>query len=785
MLDIKNIKKAYTVGDIITRALDGVSISFKKTEFVAILGESGSGKTTFLNIVGGLDRYDSGELIIQGKKTKDFKEVDWDAYRNHLVGFIFQNYNLITHLSIVDNVELGMALAGLPKAKRHQKAISVLKRVGLAKHLHKKPNQLSGGQMQRVAIARALANEPKILLCDEPTGALDSTTSVQIMDLIKKIAKDHLVIMVTHNPNLAEKYADRIVRFKDGKIISDSRPAKGPYQEDDFKIKKTNMNFWVALKLSLNNIKTKKARTFLTALASSIGIIGIAVILSLSTGFQVKIDEFQGDAMSEFPIIISENQMQIDPETMREHNQKMFGDKKYIDSNELFLYDQKDASLAHRNILTDDFLDYINKIDPEIAGNLGFVRATSLNLVKETAGKFELINLQENLQALSSNLAGGKIDSSKMRGQVLSTYPSQTSATSRDYLQDNYELVAGEYPKSEFDLTLIIDTQNRLSSQTMAKLGFKTDGVDKINFAEIVGMEYKLIPNDVFYESTVRGGYRPGIDYRAMYQNEASRPLRITGIIRQSSDSTLSLLSEGLVYGDKLLQAVIAENKNSQIVQAQQKVNYNVLTLKELTSEEKDNFLAYLGGSSKPNQILIYPRSFNEKDKVTKYLEEYNQGKDLKDQIIHTDLALTISSLTRNIMDAITVVLVAFAGMSLVVSLIMISIITYISVLERTREIGVLKALGARKKDITRVFDAETFIIGLLSGVLGILVALVLTVPINKIIYQQTQLANVASLQILHAVGLIILSTTLTVLGGHIPALMASKKDAVEALRAE
>lgn len=785
MLNIKNIRKTYTVGDIITKALDGVSISFKKTEFVAILGESGSGKTTFLNIVGGLDRYDSGELIIQGKKTKNFKDADWDAYRNHMVGFVFQNYNLITHLSIVDNVELGMALAGIPKAKRHQKAIRSLKRVGLAKHLHKKPNQLSGGQMQRVAIARALANDPKILLCDEPTGALDSVTSVQIMDLIKKIAKDHLVIMVTHNPNLAKKYADRIVKFEDGKIISDSRPIKSVPQNDEFKIKKTNMNFWTALKLSLNNIKTKKGRTFLTALASSIGIIGIAVILSLSTGFQVKIDEFQGDAMSEFPIIISESQMQIDPETMREQGQGMFGDKKYAKTKELSLYDQKDASLAHRNILTDDFLDYLNKIDPEIADNIGFIRATNLNLVKETAGEFELINLQGDLQALSNSMAGGQISSSTMRGQILSTYPTPTSADSRSYLQDSYELVAGKYPKTEFDLTLVVDTQNRLSSQTMTKLGFKTDGVEKINFNEIIGTEYKLIPNNVFYEKIPAGGYRPNLDYATMYQNEDSRSLKITGIVRQNADSTISLLNEGLVYSDQLLQAVIAENEKSQIVQDQKAVTHNVLTFKELTSGEKDNFLAYLGGSHKPHQILIYPKTFDQKDAVTKYLEEYNKDKALDDQIIHTDLALTISSLTRNIMDAITVVLVAFAGLSLVVSLIMIGIITYVSVLERTREIGVLRALGARKKDITRVFDAETFIIGLLSGTLGIIIAFALTIPINEIIYRQTQLPGVASLQLSHAVSLVLLSLVLTVLGGHIPALIASKKDAVEALRSE
>ena len=391
MLELKNVRKTYHVGDIETRALDGISVAFRQKEFVAILGTSGSGKTTCLNIIGGLDRYDEGELIIKGKKTSDFKERDWDAYRNNSVGFVFQSYNLIMHLSIVANVELGMTLSGVSAEEKRRRALEVLEQVGLKDHLHKKPNQLSGGQMQRVAIARALANNPEILLCDEPTGALDTATSIQIMDLIKEVARDRLVIMVTHNPDLAEKYADRIIRFQDGKIIADSHPHEERPKPDGFQLKKTSMSFLTALRLSFNNIRTKKGRTFLTSFASSIGIIGIAVILSLSSGFKIQIDKFQGNALAEFPIMITQSAMEVDAESMASMHEsmkdKIVGTEEYADSDEVYLYDPADMTMLHTNVFTQEYIDYLNAIDPAICSSIGYSRIVSMNMVRKIDGK--------------------------------------------------------------------------------------------------------------------------------------------------------------------------------------------------------------------------------------------------------------------------------------------------------------------------------------------------------------------------------------------------------------
>ncbi len=786
MLELKNIKKTYTVGDIKTKALDGIDIAFRDKEFVAILGVSGSGKTTCLNIVGGLDRYDSGEMIIKGKNTKDFKDVDWDAYRNHSIGFVFQNYNLISHISIVDNVELGMTLGGISKSERNKKAIEILKRVGLGDHLHKKPNQLSGGQMQRVAIARALTNEPEILLCDEPTGALDSQTSIQIMDLIKEISRERLVIMVTHNPEIANQYADRIVRFQDGKIVSDSNPYNENGQKYKFSLKRTSMSFLTALKLSFNNIKTKKGRTFLTAFASSIGIIGIAVILSLSTGFQTKIDEFQSNAMNEFPIMISQGKMQVDAESMKDMRAQMMGKREYVDSDEVFLYDPAEMNVIHHNILEEEFIEYINNVDPSIASGIGYVRVTNMNLLRKTDDKIAPVSITSGVMSMASGSMGGNMSSmSNMSNMALSSYPIETNKDGKKYLEKNYELVYGEYPKNEFELVLVVNTRNKISFQTLKDLGFDTDNVESIKFADIVGTEFKLINNNDYYEKTQFGTYLPSSDYSKMYNSENSRTLKISGIVRQDKESDVALLAPGLAYSDKLLQVVIDDNIESDIVKSQKEASHNIMTMQEINPEEKESFISYLGGSNKPIVVMIYPNGFEEKDLLTQYLDDYNKGKAKEDQIVYTDLASTISSMSGGIMDAITIVLISFAAISLVVSLIMISIITYVSVLERTKEIGILRALGARKKDITRVFDAETCILGVFSGTLGVVIAYLLTFPTNSIIYNLTELKNVSNLQLIHAVGLVALSTVLTMLGGHIPAKMASRKDAVEALRSE
>lgn len=793
MLQLKGITKSYTTGDFKQVALNKVDLSFRRNEFVAVLGMSGSGKTTLLNVIGGLDQYDSGDLIINGKSTKNFKDADWDAYRNNSVGFIFQSYNLITHLSVVDNVELGMTLSGVSTAEKHRKALEALERVGLKDHVHKKPNQLSGGEMQRVAIARALANDPDIILADEPTGALDTTTSAQIMDLIKEIADDKLVIMVTHNPEIAGKYADRIVRFKDGQVIDDNNPYQATDEDTGYQLKKTSMSFLTALNLSGKNISTKKGRTFLTALASSIGIIGIAVILSLSSGFQKQIDQFQTDALSEFPIIISQTSVQMDKASL----EKMSGalsngsGKEYADTNEVVLYNPVNEKIAHTNVFTDEYMTYLSEIDPAICSSLGYTRIIGMNILRETDGKVTPVSFAVGFSGIDSGGAGGSANTlasssiSSMRNMGMTSYPEALDPSSQPYLQTSYDLLAGKYPSEATDLVLVVDNQNRIDQSILEKLGFQTKDVAGIAFDQIINTQLKLINNDDYYVKTAFGNYMPGSDYQTMYASENNITLTISGIVRLKADESIGLVGNGIAYSDALITKIAETANQSEIVKAQHAADYNVITMGAFDQNAKDSMLTYLGGDTSPLMIYLYPADFASKEALLAYLEDYNTGKPTKDTVVYTDLASTLTDMTGGIMDAITLVLIAFAAISLVVSLIMIGIITYISVLERTKEIGILRALGARKKDITRVFNAETFIIGLCSGTLGIAIAYLLTIPINNSLQNMTGLANVAQLNPLHALLLITISLGLTLIGGAIPARMAAKKDPVEALRTE
>ena len=766
MLELKNIKKTYRVGDVETRALDDISVSFREQEFVAILGTSGSGKTTCLNIIGGLDRYDSGDLIINGKSTKNFKDREWDAYRNNSIGFIFQSYNLISHLSIVANVEMGMTLSGVSAAEKHRRAQEALEKVGLKDHLHKKPNQLSGGQMQRVAIARALANDPDILLCDEPTGALDTVTSVQIMDLIKEIAGDKLVIMVTHNPELAEKYADRIVKFQDGKIVSDSNPYSFVKENKEFSLKKTSMIFLTALKLSANNIRTKLGRTFLTSFASSIGIIGIAVILSLSVGFQMQIDKFEADTLQQMPIIISQQSMNLDTDTMIKMGEEQKKYEDYPDVKKIYLFDSMQDTMTHTNKFTDEYLEYVNNMDSSLCKGVTYSRLVNMNMIRKDGENY--------IPVTSANMNW-------------SSYPVSLNENKHSLMNEHYDVLTGTMPETPNDLMLVVDTKNRINKAVMKELGFDADNLEEIDFNEIIGKEVKVVMNDDYYVKTEYGTYSYNTDLAAMYNAENTLTLRISCIVRPKEDSPTSMMSEGggVAYNDELAQLVIDNSKNSEIVKAQEQSDVNVLSMEAMDEETKKQTIAYLGGNEIPYAIQLYPYDFESKDKMLEYLDKYNESLEADDQIIYTDMASMISGMSDGIMDGITIVLIAFAGTNLIVSLIMIAIITYTSVLERTKEIGILKALGARKKDITRVFDAETFILGVTSGMLGIIIAKLLTFPINAIIYSLTDLKNVAHLKISHALILVAISTILTMLGGHIPARMAAKRDAVEALRSE
>ena len=790
MLQIKKISKSYTTGDFTQKALDEISVNFRKNEFVSILGPSGSGKTTFLNVIGGLDKYDSGDLIINGKSTKDFSDSEWDSYRNNSIGFIFQSYNLITHLNILDNVEMGMTLSGVSEEEKKQKALEALEKVGLKEHAHKKPNQLSGGQMQRVAIARALANNPDIILADEPTGALDKKTSRQIMDLIKEISDDKLVIMVTHNPALAEEYSDRIVKFEDGKVLDDTNPYNDVEEDSGYSLKKTSMKFSTALKLSGRNISTKMGRTILTALASSIGIIGIALILSLSDGFQIQIDKYQSNALNEFPIVISQAVMQMDEELMRENQEEwknmITGEREFADTDYVVLKETPIENTIHFNNFSDEFMQYIENIDPKVCNSVGYTRTVTMNVLKKHDYGVTWHNLPTGISGMTNGDMNAMMSYS-MSGVGLSSYPTALGDDSQSYLEKHYDVIAGAMPQNSHELVFVVDSDNSVNKSVMENLGFDiSEG--KINFSDIVGTEYQLVGNDIFYTKSEYNVYIQNTDYASMYDNENNITLKIAGVVRLKDGETIGLLGFGVAYSDDLAQEVIELNSSSKIVQDIKTSDVDITPTSPMLAVDdsiRNSRLLQYGGSSAPFVIYLYPKNFETKDKLLEYIDKYNEGKSDEDTIIYTDMSATITELTGSIMDAVTIVLVAFASISLVVSLIMIAIITYISVLERIKEIGILRALGARKKDITRVFNAETFIIGIVSGSLGIGIAYLLTIPINMIIYHMTELSHVAVLNPLYAIALVATSIILTLIGGAIPAKMAANKDPVAALRTE
>lgn len=849
MLKLKNIKKSYTTGSFTQIALNNVSLEFRKNEFVSILGPSGSGKTTLLNIIGGLDRYDSGDLIVNNKSTKKFKDTEWDSYRNNCIGFVFQSYNLITHISILENVEMGMTLSGISSSVRRNKALDVLERVGLKEHAHKKPNQLSGGQMQRVAIARALANDPDIILADEPTGALDSNTSIQIMELIRDIAKNKLVIMITHNSELAYEYANRIIEFRDGKLVSDSNPIKKEEKDSkDYKIKRTAMSFLTALKLSFNNIVTKKGRTLITAFASSIGIIGIALILSLSNGFDIQIDKFESETLSNLPIMISKQAMDVTSEKMMSIQTEQ-NSKENLYTKEEYIY-PKDSiieSMTHNNVFTDEYVKYIENINSKYVSGLSYTRMTSINILGKVGGKATL--MPTSIQ----------MSTTEMKEQYFSVIPKKLNPSIDGFVEKNYDILKGKFAEKSTELNLIIDNKNQINKELVTLLGLDaTKG--KVSFENLIGKEFKLILNNDYYKS-IGNYYTLNQNFEALYNNKNAIKLTIVGIIRGKEGNKLMQSSSGVVYTGALVDFVIKENSKSNIVKLQNKVNYNVLSGEkiDLTTDEgkttKENLMAYLGANTVPVMINIFPKDFESKEYITDYLDKYNEKEisdaktyaqkyldilikkiskkddkllknvnktlsdivpnkvnlEYKDEklsgmivlnncefvieenkivkntggVIYTDLASTMVALSGSIMDAVTIVLIAFSAISLIVSSIMIGIITYISVLERTKEIGILRALGARKKDISRVFNAETFIIGVTSGLIGIVIARLLIIPANIILKNLTDLENVAQLNPIHALILIAVSVTLTVIGGLVPAKMASKKDPVDALRTE
>lgn len=819
MLELKKIYKEYITGDFKQIALDKVNLNFRKNEFVSILGPSGSGKTTLLNIIGGLDNYTSGDLIINEVSTKDFKDNDWDIYRNHRVGFIFQNYNLIGHQSILSNVELALTLSGVGKSERRKKAILALKKVGLEKHINKNPNQLSGGQMQRVAIARALVNDPDILLADEPTGALDSTTSQQIMKLLKEVAKDKLVIMVTHNPELARAYSTRIIELRDGRIISDSNPYDGKVNtvEDEIikknKTKKTHMSFKTALGLSFNNLKTKKGRTILTAFAGSIGIIGIALILSLSNGVNKYIENVEAETLSSYPLTIVEESADL-TEIMgilaSGKDKEINHDKDKIYSNTIMnkMFNSFVTKVSKNDLKTfkkyldnnDEIGKYVNEIKYSYNIDLNIFNTYNGELVKVNPS-----NLMSDLGMINSNEMSSMYSSFGIGSNDVFV----ELMDNKENVLSQYDLIYGSYPKKYDEVVLIVNSNNEISDYTLYALGLKEqkmlkemmynvmkgEEVDDTNlefsYEDICNIEFKLMINtDLF---TKEGNRYVDRSNDLNYVNsilDKSVPLKVVGILRGNDDS-VSYVSKtgGVGYTSKLTEYVIDNVKNSSIVHEQEnnkEVNIFTGSSFELGESYEDN-LRKLGVTSvdNPSSISIYSKDFEAKENVVRIIDEYNKETLEQEKITYTDtIGLLINNVTT-IVNIISYVLIAFVSISLVVSSIMIGIITYISVLERTKEIGILRSIGASKKDIARVFNAETFIIGLFAGCMGIIITLILNIPINVIINNLSGISGITKLPLVGSIMLIIISVLLTMLGGLIPSKIASNKEPVLALRTE
>jgi len=796
-LKLTDIKKTYRNGEIV-HALKGVSLEFRESEFVAILGPSGCGKTTLLNIIGGLDRYDSGDMELGGLSTKNFKDADWDAYRNRSIGFVFQTYNLIGHQSVLQNVEIALTLSGVSTAERRRRAKEALKSVGLADQIKKRPNQLSGGQMQRVAIARALVNNPEIILADEPTGALDSQTSVQVMEILKEIAKTKLVVMVTHNSELADKYSNRIIRLLDGEVQSDSnplfkdkesgKPTKKTGPVDKKTLKKTSMSMKTAATLSFKNLLTKKGRTITTAFAGSIGIIGVALVLALSSGLSGYMSQMQTDSLSGFPITITETPQTIERGGQESANQLLSRSDetgKFTDNDILYSYDRSANSIEHTNVLTQEYFDYIANITTELPGAVDAVsysRGVGINLLakgEDTVVKFATTNDSNGSEGVESLMGGGSLYWQEMHDN-------------EDLILSMYDLIGEDsrLPKEKDEVVLVVDEYNRIDKAFFEKLGMSTEA-DNYTLTDFIGKTIlKVVPNDSFYTKTDDGLFAPASvsDYDDLYENSDGIELTIVGVLRikETSTSVINYLSSGLAYTTALTDYIVDNAKDSEIAAAQKDSDKDVVLNTPFASDDaKEQKLLSLGADSTPTGISIYPTDFEGKEAVKEYLDNYNVGKSEADQIVYSDMAQIVENMTGTMLNTITYVLIAFAAISLVVSTIMIAIIIYVSVIERTKEIGILRSVGARKKDISRVFNAESALIGLSAGLLGVGLSYLIEIPLNMIISSLVGIGGIASLPILSAGLLILGSMCLTLIAGFIPSRMAAKKDPVVALRTE
>lgn len=839
MLKLESIRKTYVTGEFKQEALDGVSVNFRKCEFAAILGPSGSGKTTMLNIIGGLDQYDEGDLIINDKSTKKYKSRDWDTYRNHSIGFVFQSYNLIPHQTVLSNVELALTLSGVSKAERRRRAKEVLKKVGLEDQMHKKPNQMSGGQMQRVAIARALINDPEILLADEPTGALDSETSVMIMELLKEIAKDRLIIMVTHNPELADEYANRIIRLRDGKITDDTNPYTDEMLEADAKElatvkqeqtfkgkkKKTSMSFLTALSLSLNNLMTKKGRTIMTAFAGSIGIIGIALILSVSNGVQNYIDQVEEDTLSSYPLSIVEESVDMTAMMsvmMGEAYDENAHDKDAVYSSDIMvsMIQMMTAQVQSNDMASfKAFIEAEEKPFDKYTNDIQYGYNLDLNIYSSDLSKGpKLISPGELFTKMGMmGMSGDDASASATMGMMPGFSVWTEMLGNRELLDTQYDVIAGRWPESKEEIVIVVDENNEISDYALYSIGLLDDTElytmmskvmsgevlepkaerSRFSYEDILNTTYKLVLNSDYY-SNEDGSWkdmRTDVTYLSGLVEDALT-LRIVGILRPAENAVSSSIGGVIGYTEELTTYVINAINESEIAKEQRaNTKVNVLTGQPFDELDfmntYDSVLRQIGivDLDKPSMINIYPNSFEAKDGIEKVIGEYNQKqKDAGNEdgeINYTDVVGMLMSSVTTIVNVISYVLIAFVAISLIVSSIMIGIITYISVLERTKEIGILRSIGASKRDISRVFNAETLLVGFVAGFLGIVVTLLLLIPINLIIESLSGISGLAALPPMGGFILVIISMLLTLIAGLIPSRVAAKKNPVEALRTE
>ena len=826
MLELRNITKDYPVGDGVVRALKGIDLKFRDTEFVSVLGQSGCGKTTLLNIIGGLDRYTSGDLLIDGVSTKVYKDVDWDAYRNLRIGFVFQSYNLISHMTILDNVAMALTLSGVSRAERNRRAREALAKVGLSEQIKKLPNQLSGGQMQRVSIARALINDPEIILADEPTGALDSATSIQVMDLLKEISKTRLIIMVTHNSELADRYSTRIVRLKDGEVIGDSDPftpeenieaqskeiaSAAPdkqltVKEKKKKLKRTSMSFLTAIKLSFRNLMTKKGRTIMTAIAGSIGIIGVSLVLAISNGFTSYVTDLQTTVLSGYPIQIPS--IAIDTNAAMSVIAGMTadaGDKQYPDDDFVYGFDSSEMleDIKSDNSFGQDYIDYVNEVkDKGWASSISYGYAMETTVVGPTIDAdgntvYQQVNVKKSMwDGILNGILGGSLG-----GQKTPSIGWYQMVGGKEFILSQYDMIAGtKFPSSANEVVLVVDTYNSVSVEVLMGLGFDPDECEKVKFEDIIGRKLTVVDNNALYKKldTPRGhklfDKQSGSDfYRSCCEEggDGTTQLEVVAVLRLKPDVMLGLLSQGINYTPELTEHLLDVNGASPVVAAQgADTEYNVVTGGRIALSVSDSthkeIMQQLGGDRTPDSMNIYPVDFENKELIIAHLDKWNtinQGNEVQ----YTDMSATATDMMNEIIRIISIVLVCFAAISLVVSSVMIGIITYVSVVERTKEIGILRSLGARKRDIYNVFNAESFIVGLFAGVIGILVTYILQ-PIVNVIIQN--LANMGSLTLcvfnpLHALLMIVISFCLTVIAGLVPSSVAAKRDPVVALRSE